>query len=248
MTNEGRRLAWLIRCLMPDIPLPEADADKWLLFRALVNVRQPGPVSREFLSVQNALLKQALEEKGIVNAEDLQPVRDNLYLWKGDITTLKADAVVNAANSGMTGCYCPNHGCIDNAIHTYAGVQLRNECARIMDAQGYSEPVGQVKITEAYNLPCRYILHTVGPTVRGSLTELHERQLANCYCACIEAAAAHGFESIAFCCISTGEFRFPHERAAQIAIDTVRGADTSIKVIFDVFSDEDYRLYASKMK
>lgn len=241
--SRDQRLAWLIRYLAPDIAVPETGADKWRLFRALVNVRQPSPVSDGFIEVQNALLRQELADKGITDAADLTPVRDRLYLWKGDITTLKADAIVNAANSGMTGCYCPNHRCIDNAIHTFAGVQLRNECAARMQAQGVPEPVGQAKLTSAYNLPCRYVLHTVGPYVEGTVTPLDRQQLASCYRACLELAAAHGLRSVAFCCISTGEFHFSRALAAQIAVDTVSKLKPPMDVIFDVYSDEDLQAY-----
>lgn len=174
-------------------------------------------------------------------------MRPGLYLWQGDITTLAVDAIVNAANSGMTGCYIPCHGCIDNAIHTYAGVQLRLECARIMAGQRGEEPVGQAKITKAYNLPCRYVLHTVGPMIEGTVTKTDREQLSGCYRSCLDLAAANGLHSVAFCCISTGEFHFPNELAAQIAIETVqdwqqRNPD-KIEVIFNVFKDSDRELY-----
>lgn len=178
-----------------------------------------------------------------------------LAVWQGDITTLRCDVIVNAANSGLTGCYAPNHRCIDNAIHSAAGVQLRLACAELMDRQRRPEPVGQAKITPAFNLPSQYVLHTVGPMIpSGNPTAEEQAQLADCYRACLRLAAANRLESIAFCCISTGEFRFPAELAARIAVRTVReflhtgGNDTispiSIrKVIFDVFSDRDRQLY-----
>ena len=168
-------------------------------------------------------------------------------MWKGDITTLKCDGIVNAANSQMLGCFCPNHGCIDNAIHTYAGVQLRLECARIMGAQGREEPAGRAKITQAYNLPCSYVLHTVGPIVYGKLTEQNKTDLANCYRSCLKLAEDCGLRSIAFCCISTGEFCFPNEIAAQIAVGTVdeykKQSGSKIKVVFNVFKEKDHAIY-----
>ena len=213
-----------------------------------MNVRHAGSTSREFLEMQDAYLQEAIREKGIVTLEEMDKLQQDLYLWRGDITRLRVGAIVNAANSGMTGCYRPNHACIDNCIHTYAGVQLRQKCAEIMEAQGYEEPTGQAKITPAFNLPCDYVLHTVGPIVQGRLTKEHERLLASCYRSCLELAEANGVESIAFCCISTGVFMFPNERAAEIAVSTVKQykAETGsrIKVIFNVFKEEDEGIYA----
>ena len=224
------------------------DSEKRKLFRALVNVRMPKAASKELLQVQDEYLQEELRQKGLTDIADLEPIADGIYLWQGDITTLKCDCIVNAANSQMLGCFCPNHGCIDNAIHTFAGMQLRLECAEIMRNQGHEEPTGSAKITKAYNLPCKFVLHTVGPIVRGELTQRHEEQLASCYRSCLALAAENGLESIAFCCISTGEFCFPNERAAEIAIKTVgeykekRASD--IKVIFNVFKEYDYEIYA----
>ncbi len=189
--------------------------------------------------MQDAYLGERLAERGVTRLKDLTPVRPGLYLWQGDITTLAVDAIVNAANSQMLGCFVPCHGCIDNAIHTYAGVQLRLECARIMAGQRGEEPTGRAKLTNAYNLPCRYVLHTVGPIVRGAVTQADR--------ACLELAEASGLHSVAFCCISTGEFRFPNELAAEIAIQTVgewqRQNPDKIEVIFNVFKDRDYAIY-----
>ena len=228
------------------------DFEKRRLFRALVNVRMPKEVSKEFLQIQDEYLQEELRRKGITDIADLTPVAPDIYLWQGDITTLKCDGIVNAANSQMLGCFCPNHGCIDNAIHTFAGVQLRRECAEIMKAQGTEEPTGRAKITSAYNLPCRYVLHTVGPIVYGGLTKMHEKQLADCYRSCLTLADKNGLQSIAFCCISTGEFHFPNERAAQIAIETVadykKQTGSAIKVIFNVFKEYDYDVYARLLK
>lgn len=173
-------------------------------------------------------------------------------MWRGDITTLKIDAIVNAANSALRGCFVPCHSCIDNIIHTYAGVQLRLDCDTIMNEQGYEEPTGQAKITPAYNLPSRYVIHTVGPIVSGKLTKKHCRQLADCYCSCLGLAAENGLKSIAFCCISTGEFHFPQQKAAEIAVKTVREylkQDTSIeRVVFNVFKPEDQEIYREILK
>ena len=224
------------------------ESTKPVVFRALCNVRPPVPASEEFLRLQDEYLQQELQRKGITDMSTLTPISSDICLWRGDITTLKCDGIVNAANSQMLGCFYPNHGCIDNAIHTYAGVQLRLECAEIMQRQGYEEPTGQAKITSAYNLPCNYVLHTVGPIVSGKLTDAHEKQLASCYRSCLELADEKGLQSIAFCCISTGEFLFPNERAAEIAIHTVvdykQQTQSGIKVIFNVFKELDYAIYA----
>lgn len=229
------------------IPIPDSAADKRRLLRSLMNVRPPAPVSEDFLKVQDEYLQGVLAEKQVIRTADLTPVQPGLYLWQGDITTLAADAIVNAANSAMLGCFVPCHGCIDNAIHSAAGVQLRLECARIMAQQQAEEPTGRVKITRAYNLPCRYVLHTVGPIIDGRVTKQDRKLLASCYRSCLELAAAHGLKSIAFCCISTGEFHFPNELAAEIAIRTVKTYQQQnpnrMEVIFNVFKDCDYEIY-----
>lgn len=252
MTQE-QQMDDLIRCLLAerkeyqDIGVPSKLPDKRRLLRSLMNVRPPAPVSKEFLRAQDAYLQERLVQRGVTRLQDLTPVRPGLYLWQGDITTLAVDAIVNAANSGMTGCYIPCHGCIDNAIHTYAGIQLRLECALIMAGQRGEEPVGQAKITKAYNLPCRYVLHTVGPMIEGAVTKTDREQMSSCYRSCLDLAAANGLHSVAFCCISTGEFHFPNELAAQIAIETVRDWQRQnpdkIEVIFNVFKDSDRELY-----
>ncbi len=212
-----------------------------------MNVRVPQQISDDFLTMQDEYLREELAQKGITDIADLSPIADGMYLWQGDITTLRCDAIVNAANSGMTGCYVPCHRCIDNCIHTYAGIQLRLECAAIMGEQGHEEETGRAKITGAYNLPCKYVLHTVGPIISGLLTEQDEELLASCYRSCLELAEQHGIQSIAFCCISTGEFHFPNDRAAEIAVQTVRQfkeqQSGEMKVIFNVFKDVDYKIY-----
>lgn len=242
-----------ILCAERGEPVPAlTEENKFRYFRALVNMRMPQVASKEFLQIQDEYLQEQLRLKGITDIAELSPVAPDIYLWQGDITTLKCDGIVNAANSQMLGCFCPNHGCIDNAIHTFAGIQLRQECAEIMKSQGYEEPTGKAKITKAYNLPCKYVLHTVGPIVYGELTETHQKQLADCYRSCLTLADNNNLQSIAFCCISTGEFRFPNERAAEIAIQTVkeykRQSQSKIKVIFNVFKDYDYEIYAGLLK
>ncbi len=248
----NEKLLWLIKFLLSendkykDIEIPDDKNERFRLFRGLVNLRAPKPVSEEFLAIQDEYLQGEIAAKGVTDIADLTPITDSIYLWQGDITTLKCGAVVNAANSALLGCFCPNHGCIDNAIHTFAGVQLRLECEKIMRDQGFDEPTGQAKITPAFNLPCEYVLHTVGPIVDGALNEKHEQQLADCYRSCLELSKQNGVKSAAFCCISTGEFRFPNERAAETAVQTVRDFlrnNSDIEVIFNVFKDEDYGIY-----
>lgn len=212
-----------------------------------MNVRMPGAIDADFLKIQDEYLAQVNFEKGIVDLEDIVEIQRDTYVWRGDITRLAVSAIVNAANSGMTGCYIPCHACIDNCIHTFAGVQLRNMCGEIMETQGHEEATGQAKITPAYNLPCKYVIHTVGPIVQGKLTAQHERLLASCYRNCLNLAAENGADSIAFCCISTGVFMFPNERAAEIAVETVKAyrqeTGSRIKVVFNVFKEDDERIY-----
>ena len=227
------------------IRIPSSENEQFRLYRSLVNVRSACEISVEYLAAEDEYLRQKTAEKGITDIADLSPVEDDIYLWRGDITTLKCGAIVNAANSGMTGCYQPCHNCIDNCIHTFAGTRLRLECAGIMKKQGYPEPTGQAKITLAYNLPCDYVIHTVGPIVQGKLTAEHCRLLKSCYQSCLELAVQNGIDSIAFCCISTGVFGFPKQEAAEIAVRTVRNFMKShrIKVIINVFGNEDYGIY-----
>ncbi len=251
--NQSDRRIYLINSLLEEkeeyrrVAKPQNDDEQRALLRSLMNVRMASPVSNEFLAVQDDYLREVTKEKGVTDLADLTPVKDDIYLWQGDITTLKCDAIVNAANSGMTGCYVPCHGCIDNCIHTYAGVQLRIRCAEIMEKQGHEEDTGKAKITPGFNLPCKYVLHTVGPIITGVLTEEDEILLASCYRSCLELADENDVKSIAFCCISTGEFHFPNERAAQIAVKTVREYrsehNSKIKVIFNVWKDIDYDIY-----
>lgn len=228
--------------------LPRDGVSRRRLLRSLMNVRPPMPLDREFLALQDALLSAEREERGVVDAMALPGTGDpRLALWQGDITRLKADAIVNAANSALLGCFSPCHGCIDNAIHSAAGLQLRDACNRLMLEQGHEEPVGRAKITPGYNLPCGYVIHTVGPTVADRPTGEDCEALAGCYRACLEAAESRGLESVAFCCISTGVFHFPGRQAAQIAVKTVRafldGHDGIRRVVFNVFLDRDWEIY-----
>ena len=256
--NQTERREYLIRELLKEEPryrrmsVPGSAQEQKDLLRSLMNVRRPRAASREFLAVQDDYLKEAIAEKGITLLADLTPVEGDLYLWQGDITTLECDAIVNAANSGMLGCFRPLHNCIDNCIHTFSGIQLRLKCAEIMDAQGCEEPTGQAKITPAYNLPSKYVIHTVGPIVDGALTQEHRDLLASSYRACLDVAAENGCDSIAFCCISTGVFGFPKQAAAEIAVQTVKdwkaGKNSAVKVIFNVFGDEDFAIYRHILK
>ena len=197
-------------------------------------------------------MQEESRRKGITTLSDLEPIQKGIYLWRGDITTLQCDGIVNAANSRLLGCFCPNHGCIDNAIHTFAGVQLRLACAKLMRKQGHEEETGKAKITPAYNLPCRYVLHTVGPIIKGCLTQQDCDLLASCYRSCLELAEQNGLKSIAFCCISTGEFYFPNDKAAEIAIQTVKKykerTPSEIEVIFNVFKELDYNIYRELLR
>lgn len=250
MTQKERRIYLINRLLSEDehyngITIPESEAEQKRLLRSLINIRLPSPVGNDFLTIQDEYLQTAIAEKGITKLHDLTPFKDNIYLWQGDITTLECDAIVNAANSGMTGCYHPCHNCIDNCIHTFAGVRLRLKCAEMMELQGHEEPTGKAKITPAYNLPCKHVIHTVGPILQGRLTEKHRMLLKSCYESCLELAVLNRIKSIAFCCISTGVFGFPQDKAAEIAVQTIREflKNHDIEVIFNVFKDADYELY-----
>lgn len=251
--NQEERRNYLIRCLLKEredgerIDIPKDPEGQRRLLRALMNVRPPKEIGEDFLEVQDEYLTEEARRKGVVTLDAMEQMEDGIYLWQGDITRLGVGAIVNAANSGMTGCYVPNHNCIDNCIHTFSGVQLRLDCERLMEEQGHEEPTGQAKITHAYNLPCEKILHTVGPIITGEVTPRDEELLASCYRSCLQLADQKGLSSIAFCCISTGVFHFPNDRAAEIAVDTAKEykkkTESDIQVVFNVFKDEDHDIY-----
>ena len=255
--NRLEKIQYLNQSLLDEMPeyrsealqFPKGDAAQRRLLRSLMNVRPPMPLKAAFLEAQDVLLSEEREKRGVVEADSLPatPAHPQIALWQGDITRLAADAIVNAANSALLGCFCPCHGCIDNAIHSASGLQLRDECNALMTAQGYPEPAGRAKLTKGYNLPARYVLHTVGPIVRGRVTQRDRQELASCYRSCLELAAEHGLETVAFCCISTGEFHFPNQEAAEIAVKTVadflRHSTSVRKVIFNVFKDIDAAIY-----
>lgn len=250
MTQTERRL-FLIEYLLSErgekISIPSDEYDQKRLLRSLFNIRMPKEISEEFLQIQDDYLHEENRRKGITDIADLKPVQEGIYIWQGDITTLKCAAIVNAANSQMLGCFQPCHGCIDNAIHTYSGVQLRCKCNELMKEQGFAEPTGHAKITPAYNLPCKFVIHTVGPIVSGRLSKRDCELLKSCYLSCLKLAEENGVDSIAFCCISTGVFGFPQREAAKIAVDTVKEyreeKRSDIKVIFNVFKDSDLAIY-----
>lgn len=254
MIHSEKRL-YLIKELLSELPqyrdmeIPDNTEEQKHLLRGLMNIRAPRPIGTEFLKVQDEYLSEEVREKGIIDSDTLpvSPINNRLVLWRGDITTLKIDGIVNAANRALRGCFVPCHSCVDNIIHSVSGIQLRLACDKLMTEQGYDEPTGKAKITPAYNLPCRFVLHTVGPIVADRLTETHCRQLADCYKSCLELASGKGLRSIAFCCISTGEFHFPQKKAAEIAVQTVTEflqTNAQIeKVVFNVFKQEDYDIY-----
>ncbi len=240
---------------------PSDYLEKRNLLRGLMNLRGPEPIPIGILQIQDQLLTQEMKDKPIVNPYELSTVADRysrkkipfpekLVLWQGDITCLAADAIVNAANSKMLGCFVPLHRCIDNAIHSASGIQLRLACHEIMERQGFDEPTGWAKITKAYNLPSKYVLHTVGPIIYNELSEEDCRLLSSCYTSCLEKASEFkDIKTLAFCCISTGEFRFPKNVAARIAVETVckwleSHEECFDRILFNVFTQEDYQEYA----
>ncbi|MGN1405894.1 MAG: protein-ADP-ribose hydrolase [Erysipelotrichaceae bacterium] len=252
--NQSERRLYLINYLLnenrdlKDIKIPEDKYNQELLLRSLMNIRMPEPINDVFLKVQDEYLKERNNERGITEIKSDK----RIILWQGDIATLKCDAIVNACNSKMLGCSQPLHSCIDNCIHTYAGIQLRLKMKEIMDAQGHDEPSGQAKITSAYNLPSKYILHTVGPVYCGYLKKEDEITLSSCYAECLKLCEQYNIKTIAFCCISTGVFGFPKRIAAKIAVNTVKQFlehNSSIDtVIFNVFNDDDREIYSELLK
>lgn len=252
--KQEERLIYLIKYLLNEnhqyskIVIPQETEEKKILLRSLMNVRPPKEISQEFLKIQDDYLEEELNSQMVVSTKNLKPIKSQIYLWKGDITKLKVDAIVNAGNSALLGCFIPCHGCIDNAIHSYAGIQLRLACQKIMEKQNTPEPTGTAKITKGFNLPASYVLHTVGPIIHGKLSKKDCSLLASCYRSCLELADAYHLKSVAFCCISTGEFHFPNDFAAKIAIETVteylNKTHSEIEVIFNVFKEEDYKIYS----
>ncbi len=217
-------------------------------FRALCNIRPPAPVSEEFLTLQDKYLKEETEKRGVVKTEDLI-FHDQIALWQGDITRLACDAIVNAGNSALLGCFQPLHNCIDNVIHSWAGIQVRLDCDEIM--QGKQLPNGEVVVTPAYNLPSKYIFHTVGPVVK--LDQPSRQDIADlrmCYLSCLDKAREMGLQHIAFCCLSTGVFGYPQDQAANLAVEVVRkwlNDNGGLRVIFNVFLDKDRSLYEQEL-
>ena len=258
-TNE-ERLDYLVEAFKADsdnyrdIQIPKDTDGKRRILRSLMNVRMPKDLPEEVLKVQDEYLKERALEKGVVHLTDIPVIRDGLSIWQGDITRLEADAIVNAANSQMLGCFVPMHTCIDNCIHTFAGVQLRMECnskmneLRIKYGRNYEQPTAVPMLTDAYNLPAKKVIHIVGPIVQYRLTPKLEENLADCYRNTLDICAENGLKSVAFCCISTGVFCFPNKRAAEIAVETVtewlkKNPGMIERVIFNVFKDEDKKYY-----
>ena len=224
------------------------DLDDKSTFRALQNITMPYDLSDEFYLKQDKVLKEILSKKEVVDAKIFS---DGISIYKGDITLIKADAIVNACNSKLLGCFVPGHHCIDNAIHSFAGLQVRRDLIKMMEDQGHDEENGKCKVTSAYNLPSKYIFHTVGPVYSGSNQD--DIDLKSCYLSCLKMADKMKLESIVFCSLSTGIFGFPIEKASSIAVKTVKEYlkkenKTIKKVIFDVFSDRDYEVYNRRIK
>ena len=254
--TRNEQISYLTDMLLEEMPqyrreaerIPPDEESRRYLLRCLMNLREPRALPPRFLAVQDALLGAERGSRGVVHVRELPavPADSRLVLWQGDITRLDADAIVNAANSQLLGCFRPGHNCIDNVIHSAAGLQLREECAEIMRAQGHEEPTGQAKITAGYNLPAKHVLHTVGPIISGPLTEEDRALLASCYRSCLRLAEEKGLKTVAFCCISTGVFRFPKDEAARIAVETVRDylkTGSLERIVFCVHGDENLRIY-----
>ena len=263
--KQNKRLTYLVEAFKEDsgdymdLKTPEDTEGKQQLLRSLMNIRMPKAMPEQVIRVQDAYLKSRAAEKGIVSLEDIPVIRDGMSIWQGDITRLKVDAIVNAANSQMLGCFRPMHTCIDNCIHTYAGVQLRAACdvqmkkLRHQYGDDYEQPTAVPMLTDAYNLPAKKVIHIVGPIVYDRLTPALEQDLADCYRNTLDMCAENGLKSVAFCCISTGVFRFPNRRAAEIAVETVSAWQSDHprkveRVIFNVFKDEDKAIYEKLLR
>ena len=253
--TQQERLRYLLEGLVAEykekhneyIDIPVSEEEQFILFRSLCNIRPAGGMSLEWMKIESEYLNILAHEKGIVTINDMKEREPQIYLWQGDITRLSVDAIVNAANNQLLGCFAPNHKCIDNEIHTFAGIELRMECARMTEYMDMPEKTGVARMTYGYNLPAKHVIHTVGPIIYEAVTDKERRELASCYRSCLQLTNAYNLHSIAFCCISTGEFRFPNEEAAQIAVHTVRTylkeSNSKIKVVFNVFKDIDYDIY-----
>ena len=275
--EQEKRLDYLLEAFKEDsvqykdLEVGDSYEEKRMAFRSLMNIRMPRPIADDVLKVQDDFLLEEAKEKGIVTLADIPTVREQygsknpyadkktfpaekLSVWQGDITRLKVGAIVNAANSQMLGCFVPCHRCIDNAIHSAAGMQLREECNHIMThrrlkyGRNYEEPTGTATLTKAYNLPCGYVIHTVGPIVRGRLNDALCQDLRNCYENVLQCCVDNNIKSVAFCCISTGEFHFPNDRAAEIAVEMVtdfleKHDNDMERIIFNVFKDSDLEIY-----
>ena len=258
--NQEERLGYLVEKFKEDsveyrdLETPRDGEGRQRVLRSLMNIRMPGEMAEDVLAVQNDYLKERAREKGVVTPKDIPVVRDVISIWQGDITRLAVDAIVNAANSQMLGCFVPMHTCIDNCIHSFAGIQLRAECSRQMNelriryGKDYEQPTAVPMLTDAYNLPAKKVIHIVGPIVRYGLTPELEKSLADCYRNTLDMCLDNGLKSVAFCCISTGVFHFPNRRAAEIAVDTVtkwlsEHDGQMERVIFNVFKDDDRDIY-----
>ena len=253
--TQQERLRYLLEGLVAEykernnehLEIPVSEEEQFTLFRSLCNIRPAGGMSLEWMKIESEYLNILAHEKGIVTINDMKEREPQIYLWQGDITRLSVDAIVNAANNKLLGCFAPNHKCIDNEIHTFAGIELRMECARMTEYMEMPEKTGVARMTYGYNLPAKHVIHTVGPIIDEEVTDKERHELASCYRSCLQLANAYNLHSIAFCCISTGEFRFPNEEAAQIAVHTVRTylkeSNSKIKVVFNVFKDIDYGIY-----
>lgn len=258
--TQNDRLDYLLDAFKEDskeyrnLKIPNDLEEKRVLLRSLMNIRMPGMMSQEVLSIQDEYLKKRNEEKGIVTLNDIPVIKNGISIWQGDITRLSVDAIVNAANSQMLGCFIPMHTCIDNCIHSFAGIQLRNECnekmrqKKIVYGKDYEQPTSMPLMTKGYNLPAKNVIHVVGPIVSGTLSKENEKQLSQCYINTLDLCMEKGFKSVAFCCISTGVFHFPNKEAAKIAVNSVEDwlkihPNVIERVIFNVFKDEDKIYY-----
>ena len=264
MMTQDQRLSFLVEAFKADseeyqdLATPQDTSGRQRILRSLMNIRMPGMMPENVLQVQDAYLQSRAREKGVVTLDDIQVLRDGLSLWQGDITRLSVDAIVNAANSQMLGCFVPMHACIDNCIHSFAGIQLRTACSRQMEAlralygPDYKQPTAVPMLTDAYNLPAKKVIHIVGPIVESELTPALEKALADCYTNTLDMCLANKLKSVAFCCISTGVFHFPGRRAAEIAVKAVKEwmlkhPGTIDRVIFNVFKDEDKEYYEQEL-